>query len=142
MKLRNLGTVVVAFGIGISLIGCKKEGPPPPPAAPAVPEKPAAVAPAMVAVPAGPTRVEMSVTEEGFVPGQIAAKAGIPLVLAITRKTDKTCATEILFQGSETKMDLPLNKMVEVTYTPKVAGTVKFGCAMGMMIAGVVTVTD
>jgi plastocyanin domain-containing protein len=80
------------------------------------------------------------VTEAGFVPETIPAQAGKPITLAITRKTERTCATEILFTGQPGKTDLPLNKEVEVTYTPKAAGQVKFGCAMGMMIAGVLDV--
>jgi plastocyanin len=87
-------------------------------------------------------RVEVAVTEEGFVPSRIAAKAGQALTLVITRKTERTCANEILFAGREGKTDLPLGKPVEVTYTPKAAGEVKFGCAMGMMIGGVLAVGD
>ena len=40
-------------------------------------------------------------------------------------------------RGQEGKTDLPLNKPVEVTYTPKSSGNINFGCAMGMMIGGV-----
>jgi plastocyanin domain-containing protein len=124
-------------------LACKKESAPTaPPAAPVAPAAPAA-APA----PSGPVAapadgaLAMSITEEGFVPSRILAKAGQPLVLAITRKTEKTCATEILFHGQEGKTDLPLNKTVQVTYTPKSSGPVKFGCAMGMMIGGVIEVS-
>jgi hypothetical protein len=114
--------------------GCKKDVPPPPP--PAAP----------VAAPPAPTafasRVDMEVTRAGFVPSRIPAKAGKPLTLAITRKTDETCARQIRFVGQEGETELPLNKTVEVTYTPKASGEVKFGCAMGMMVAGVLAVTD
>lgn len=79
-------------------------------------------------------------TDDGFVPDRIPARAGQPLTLAITRKVEKTCATEILIKGEPGKTDLPLNKMVEVTFTPKATGDVKFGCGMGMMIGGVVAV--
>jgi plastocyanin domain-containing protein len=83
------------------------------------------------------------ITEEGFVPARIPAKVGQPLTLVLTRKTEKTCATEILFAGQpEGKTDLPLGKTVEVTYTPKATGEIKFGCAMGMMIGGVLAVGD
>jgi plastocyanin domain-containing protein len=88
------------------------------------------------------SRVEVAVTEQGFVPSRIPARAGAPLTLVVTRKTDRTCAREILFADREGKTDLPLGKAVEVTYTPKVSGEVKFGCAMGMMVGGVLAVTD
>jgi plastocyanin domain-containing protein len=82
----------------------------------------------------------VAVTDEGFVPSRIPAKQGKPITLAITRTTDRTCAREIVFTGQPGKTELPLNKTVEVTYTPKVSGDVKFGCGMGMMVAGVLAV--
>ncbi len=99
-------------------------------AAPANPGGPASVQP----------RVAVQVTEAGFVPSRIPAQVGKPLILVITRKTDKTCAREILFKGQAGKTDLPLNKEVEVTYTPQASGAVAFGCAMGMMIGGTLDV--
>jgi plastocyanin domain-containing protein len=126
--------VLVAAALWLA-VGCKKEAPPPAP-----PPPPAQPAPAPPAAASG--RVAVEVTEAGFVPARIPAKTGQPLVLAITRKTDRTCAREILFTGQEGKTDLPLNKTVEVTYTPKVSGEVKFGCGMGMMVAGVLAVSD
>jgi hypothetical protein len=144
-----LGALLGAFLL--VLPSCKKEQPSPPASAPArlvatpapaaPPAEPAPAEPAAAAVPDATGRVAVVVTEEGFVPSRIAARAGQPLVLAITRKTEKTCATEILFRGQEGKTDLPLNKTVEVTYVPRSSGPVKFGCAMGMMIAGVIEVS-
>jgi hypothetical protein len=137
-------TLAVCLALGaLSLTGaCKQQAATPaaaPPAAPAAPGKPAAPTP-----PAAPTsvqsRVEMWVTEKGFEPEKIPARAGQPITLVITRKVERTCATEILFQGQEGKTDLPLNKTVEVTYTPRASGKITFGCAMGMMIAGVLEV--
>jgi plastocyanin domain-containing protein len=86
--------------------------------------------------------VDVVVDETGFVPEKIPAKAGKPITLAITRKTEKTCATEILFAGQEGKTELPLGKTVEVVYTPKASGPIKFGCSMGMMVGGVLDVAD
>jgi hypothetical protein len=109
---------------------------------PTMPAKPVAVAPVNsgavpAAVPAhAGSRVVVQVTEEGFVPNKIPAEVGKPITLAITRKTDKTCAREILFKDQPGKTELPLNKEVEATYTPKSSGTVAFGCAMGMMVGG------
>jgi hypothetical protein len=96
---------------------------------------PGVAAPA--AAPAGdPSRVVVQVTEDGFVPNKIPAQVGKPITLVITRKTERTCAREILFKGQEGKTDLPLGKEVEATYTPKTSGEVPFGCAMGMMVGG------
>ena len=84
----------------------------------------------------------VTVTEDGFVPNRIPAKTGVPITLVVTRRTENTCATEILFKGQPGKTALPLNKTVEVTYTPKASGEVKFGCPKGMKVGGVLAVAD
>jgi plastocyanin domain-containing protein len=89
--------------------------------------------------PAGKT-VEMSVTDKGFEPAVVKVKKGEPVTLVITRKTDKTCATEIVIDEEKISTKLPLGKPVTVTFTPKKAGDIKYGCAMGKMIGGVLKV--
>ena len=103
----------------------------------AVNAAPPAAAPA--AAPAGKT-IEMSVTDKGFEPAVVKVKKGEPVTLVITRKTDKTCATEIVIDEEKISTKLPLNKPVTVTFTPKKAGDIKYGCAMGKMIGGVLKV--
>jgi plastocyanin domain-containing protein len=90
--------------------------------------------------PAGPVRVEMVVNEDGFVPAEVKARAGEPVTLVITRKTDNTCATEILVPEYSVSQDLPLDRTVEVSFTPTRAGRLIFGCAMGQMIGGTILV--
>ncbi|MDP1822967.1 MAG: cupredoxin domain-containing protein [Archangium sp.] len=129
----------------LTLAACKKdEALPKPPVAEAPkavvaaePAKPEA-APAPAA--AAGNRISMEVTGDGFVPANVTVKAGTPVTLVITRKTDETCATDILIDGTDIKVALPLNKPVEVAWTPTKAGKVKFGCAMDMMIGGVLLV--
>jgi plastocyanin domain-containing protein len=119
------------------------EATPPKPAIAVPAPAPAALPPAAAGTVApGVGKVALAVTAAGFEPERIPAKKGQPLTLAITRKTDKTCAREIVFQGQDGKTELPLNKTVEVTYTPKATGEIKFGCAMGMMISGVLAVSE
>jgi plastocyanin domain-containing protein len=130
--MRTLTALAVVM-LATVAAGCKQAPPPPAPAAP----PPAVAPPAAYAA-----RVEVAVTDAGFVPSRIPARAGAPLTLVVTRKTDHTCAREIMFAGKEGKTELPLDKPVEVTYTPKVTGEVKFGCAMGMMVGGVLAVGD
>lgn len=79
-------------------------------------------------------------TEQGFVPANIPARAGQPITLAITRRTEQTCATAIIFAGQEHGTELPLDKTIDVTYTPSKTGPLKFGCTMGMMVGGVLDV--
>jgi plastocyanin domain-containing protein len=85
-----------------------------------------------------PREIKVSVTEKGFVPSSINARAGEPVVLAITRKTDRTCAKQAVFPSLGKTFDLPLNKTVRIPLNPERAGRIDFACGMGMIKAQVV----
>ena len=99
----------------------------------------AAARPADAANATGGQRVEIAVTAEGFVPSLVRVKSGQPVTLAVTRRVERTCATEIVIRDFDINRPLPLNEPVEVTFTPAKAGKVRFACAMDM-IAGEVLV--
>lgn len=80
-------------------------------------------------------RVAMEVTGEGFVPAKIKVKVGKPVTLSVTRKTDRTCATDIVIKDYGINKPLPQGETVEVTFTPTKAGNIRYACAMDM-IAG------
>lgn len=84
--------------------------------------------------------IPLAVTTDGFVPDSIPLKANQPVRLVVTRTTDETCATDLLIDGTDVKVALPLNTPVAIPWTPTKAGKVKFGCAMGMMVSGVLVV--
>jgi plastocyanin domain-containing protein len=84
--------------------------------------------------------VSMFVTDKGFEPQNLRVKKGEPVKLTITRKSDATCATEIVIDEYGIKTPLPLNKAVTVAFTPKKSGELKYGCAMQKMIGGVIRV--
>jgi plastocyanin domain-containing protein len=83
--------------------------------------------------------VEMAVTNEGFVPAQVKVKKGEKVRLLITRKTDRTCATEIVIKEYRINTPLPLNKTATVELTPRASGEIHYACAMNM-IGGVLFV--
>lgn len=83
--------------------------------------------------------VQMTVTEDGYVPARIQARKGEPLTLVITRKTERTCATELVIKEYGVNQPLPLGKAVTVTFTPSKSGQVKYACAMDM-IAGTLVI--
>jgi len=83
--------------------------------------------------------IELSVTEEGFVPASVKVSKGVPLKLVVTRKTDRTCAKQIVVKDYGINVELPLNKAVEVSLTPKATGNIGYACSMGM-ISGVLVV--
>lgn len=90
--------------------------------------------------PATPRVIALEVTADGFSPDNIALKANEPVKFVVTRKTDETCATDLLIDGTDIKVPLPLNSAVEVAWTPTKAGKVKFGCAMDYMVGGMLVV--
>ncbi len=90
---------------------------------------------AMPAKPGANGAVEISVTSDGWVPATIHVKQGQKVKLVVTRKTDKTCATEIVIKDAGINQKLPLNQPVVVEFTPKKAGTLRYACGMDM-IAG------
>ena len=87
----------------------------------------------------GVRTVEMEVTEDGYVPAKIKALKGEKLRLVITRKTDRTCAKEIVIKDHGINKPLPLGKTVTVELTPKASGELKYACGMDM-ISGVIFV--
>lgn len=88
--------------------------------------------------PAASNRVEIAVTEDGFVPASVTVTAGQPVTMVVTRKTDKTCATELVMKDQNINQALPLNQAVEITFTPAQKGTLTYACGMDMIKGTVV----
>jgi plastocyanin domain-containing protein len=93
-------------------------------------------APAVAAdkAPAAGRKVEIKVTDAGFEPREVKLRKGEPTTLVFTRLTDATCIKAIDIPDEKVKkLELPLDKPVSVTITPKKAGVEAFHCsAMGM----------
>ena len=87
-----------------------------------------------------PRTIELTVTKKGFEPNRVKVKKGETVTLEITRKVEKTCATEIVVPGYGIDVDLPLNERVSVTFTPRKTGELTYGCAMDQMLGGVLLV--
>ena len=85
------------------------------------------------ALAAGQARtIEIAVTANGFEPARVKVTKGEPLKLVVTRKTDETCAKEILIPDENLKAELPLNKPVTLSFTPKRTGEIRYSCGMNM----------
>ena len=124
-------------------LGCSRETPPaaspsPAPATTAT-ETSAAVDP-VPAAKGSPRKIEIAVTDEGFRPTPITVKKGEPLELVVTRKTEKTCAHDMVIPSLGISKPLPMNQPVTILMTPDKAGELTYGCAMGQMISGVLMV--
>jgi plastocyanin domain-containing protein len=76
--------------------------------------------------------IAITVTEDGFEPAVVRAAAGQPVHLVVTRKTDKTCATEFVMAEHQINQPLPLDQPVNITFTPGQAGELHYACGMNM----------
>jgi plastocyanin len=83
--------------------------------------------------------IEIQVTGEGFVPASIKVRKGQKVRLVVTRRTDRTCATEIVIRDQGINRKLPLNQPVTVEFTPVKSGQIRYACGMDM-ISGVIVV--
>ena len=94
----------------------------------------------VVAAEAAPTAkgpvVEVSAT--GFSPDSLTVAVGVPVTITFIRRSEEGCGTEVLFPDLKINKPLPLNKPVEVTFTPEKPGELKFACGMDMMRGKVV----
>lgn len=101
----------------------------------AMPEKKAAAekkaAPVQATVKNGVQTLAVEVTDAGFVPADVQVKAGQPVRLVVTRKSTKTCASEIVLEDLGINQPLPLDTPVTLEFTPSETGTLKYACAMG-----------
>ena len=84
-------------------------------------------------------RIPIIVTAKGFEPASIPVKAGRPVVLIVTRTTDRTCAKEMVIAARKIRQPLPLNRPVEIRLAPARRGSIRFACGMDM-IAGTLVV--
>ncbi len=83
------------------------------------------------------TRFEIAVTDEGFKPDDVKVPAATPITLVFTRKTDQTCAKEVIITtgGKKIQKELPLDKPVEISATFPTAGKLSYACSMDMVKA-------
>ncbi len=127
---RSSRAVAHALLVAVALLGCSKstEAKGPPAAAKAAEPKNGQIA--------------IMVTEKGFEPDGIKVKKGTPYTFTFTRKTDSTCATEVVLQlggGKSIEKKLPLDQPVVVEATFTDPGELRYACAMDM-IKGVIHV--
>jgi len=87
----------------------------------------------------GPERIEIRVTEKGFEPALVTVPAGKPVTLVVTRRTERTCATEFVMPAHRIRRELPLDQPVEITFTPASPGDLRYACGMDM-VSGIVRV--
>ncbi len=74
----------------------------------------------------------VEVSDKGFEPSSLKLKAGAPAKVTFVRKTDETCAKEVVIKEYNINRKLPLNEPVTVEFTPR-KGEFAFACGMDMI---------
>ncbi len=64
---------------------------------------------------------------------RVEVPRGQPFTLVVTRKTDQTCATEMLIPALNEHRALPLNQAVRIDVPNGVADTLRYACGMDMI---------
>lgn len=77
--------------------------------------------------------IKIVVSEKGFEPSTIKTNTNKEIILALTRTTDATCATEIIIPSKKLKKILPLNKTVDIKLGKLKKGQISFSCGMDML---------
>ena len=80
----------------------------------------------------GAQTATVEVTDKGFEPSSLKLKAGAPAKVTFVRKTDATCAKEVVIKEYNINRKLPLNEPVTVEFTPH-KGEFSFACGMDMI---------
>lgn len=100
-------------------------------------------APAPAPATAAPAaKVAVSVSAKGFEPDRVTVPGGTPVILEFTRKTDETCAKQVVVElggGQKVTKDLPLDQAVEIAATFPKGGQLSYACGMNM-VTGVISV--
>jgi plastocyanin domain-containing protein len=88
--------------------------------------------------PRGGHALAIQVTDRGFEPAALRIPKGQPVTLTITRRTDATCATDVVFPSLGQRYALPLNQPVSITLPASAAGKIDYHCGMNMISGSIV----
>ncbi len=77
--------------------------------------------------------LRVTVDEKGFHPSSLTLKTNVPSRIMFLRIADVPCATSVVIPDYKIKQELPLNKPVVISLTPRKAGDITFMCGMGML---------
>jgi plastocyanin domain-containing protein len=87
----------------------------------------------------GPLEFQLAVTDRGFEPALTVIPRGHAVTLVVTRKTDQTCAKDIVIPKLSERRELPLNRAVRIEIPAQAdADTLNYACGMNMVAGAVV----
>src|SRR3989442_3342982 len=71
--------------------------------------------------------IHVDVTEKGFDPALQIVSRGEPVTVVMTRKTNKTCATSVIFPNAK-NYQLPLNQPIRIDLSASRGDTLEYVC--------------
>jgi plastocyanin domain-containing protein len=74
----------------------------------------------------------VELTSNGIEPSSLKMEAGTPAKVNFVRKTDATCAKEVVIKEFKINSKLPLNEPIAVEFTPR-KGEFTFACGIDMI---------
>lgn len=77
--------------------------------------------------------LSVSITENGFEPATLTLPSGVARRVTFVRKTDNTCAKEVVFPTLGIRRELPLNKPVTIELPASASGSLNYACGMDML---------
>jgi plastocyanin domain-containing protein len=77
--------------------------------------------------------IHIDVTDQGFVPAEAKLRSGQPTTLVFTRKTEQTCATEVVIADLGVRRLLPMGQPVRIEVPAGRTGTLSYACGMDMV---------
>jgi plastocyanin domain-containing protein len=77
----------------------------------------------------------------GYTPSRVIVKVGQPVEITFLRTDPSSCLEKVLIPEFQMAIDLPLNKVVTVAFTPPNSGEFPFSCGMNMF-RGMIRVED
>jgi RND family efflux transporter MFP subunit len=87
-------------------------------------------------VPPGPVQVQ--VTERGFEPPRVRVPRSTRVEIQFIRRTDNTCAKEVVVESQGIRRELPLNQPVTIEVNAGAGGEIAFACGMNMLKGAIV----
>ena len=75
---------------------------------------------------------KITVSKDGFVPGEVQLKKGNFTKLAFVRVDQENCADEIVFKSLNLRKKLPVGEVVIVELPKDFSGELNFACGMDM----------
>src|SRR5258706_14316731 len=83
-------------------------------------------------------RVTINLTNQGYRPESFRLRRGIRAYVTFIRRTNDACGEVIVIPAYGIRRNLPFNKPLTVTFTPRKTGTFDFTCGLDMLLGQII----